>query len=183
MDTAKLFIALSIEKNYIKDILGNFSSLDLPWEKIRKVEGSSIHLTLKFLGPTTIDKIPTIIDSLEKVQLKTHELLLRIEKTEIFNGKNPRVLSLALEKNELLQNLYQQIDQNIFNANISNMEIRQFKPHLTLARVKQAAEVEEFSPYLEWKPKKEFIFSHFELIESVATKNGPIYSNLQSFEL
>lgn len=183
MDTAKLFIALSIEKPYVKDLFKAFGSLDLPWEKIKKIDEETVHLTLKFLGPTTIDKIPTIIESLENVKINAPEITTSIDKTTIFNEKNPRVLSLSLKNNDELQNLYEQIDKSLFTANISNMDIRQFKPHLTLARVKKSSETAEFKKFLDWQAKKEFILTHFELIESIPNKKRPIFSTLQSFEL
>ncbi len=183
MDTAKLFIALNIEQSYIKDIFRDFESLDLPWEKIKKVDPDTLHLTLKYLGPTTIDKIPAIIEALESVELNAQEMSISIDKTAIFNKKNPRVLSLTLENNEILQNLYEQIDRKLFEANVSNMDIRQFKPHLTLARIKKSSDRKEFQPYLSWAAKKDFLLTHFELIESVPSKASPIFSTLQTFEL
>lgn len=183
MDTAKLFIALSIEKTYIKELLRDFDSLELPWEKIKKVDADTIHITLKFLGPTTIDKIPDIIESLENLNTEKSEIAVSIDKTAIFNEKNPKVLSLSLKIDDDLQNLYEQIDRSLFESNISNMDIRQFKPHITLARIKKSAEKKEFETFLTWQAKKDFLFYHFELIESVSTKKGPVFSTLQSFEL
>ena len=85
-------------------------------------------------------------------------MAISIEKTAIYNEKNPRVLSLSLKNNEKLQDLYEQIDRGLFEANVSNMDIRQFEPHLTLARVKKSSETKEFEAFLNWQPKKEFLF-------------------------
>jgi len=62
METKRLFIALPVDPIISRDIMKKFSSLDLPWEKIKPVRSEQIHLTLKFLGEFKIENIPDLIN-------------------------------------------------------------------------------------------------------------------------
>ncbi len=183
MDQARLFISLPLEGALTRDIHKGFESLDLPWEKLKIVEPDNMHLTLKFLGPTPIEKIPDIINALQKIKLSEDNIELITDKTQIFNEKRPQVLSIGLQTNETLQELYNKIDQSLFDAGLAHKEVRRFKPHLTIARVKQSATMDEFTDWQNFKTNKIFSINSFVLIESVLSKKGPHYTTLQSFDL
>jgi RNA 2',3'-cyclic 3'-phosphodiesterase len=183
MDQARLFISLPLEGGLTRDIHKGFESLDLPWEKLKVVEPDNMHLTLKFLGPTPIDKIPDIISTLDKIKLSEDSIELVTDKAQIFNEKQPRVLSIALQANKTLQELFDKIDQALFDAGLAHKEVRRFKPHLTMARVKQSATMDEFKDWQNFKINKIFNLSFFVLMESNLSKQGPHYTTLQSFDL
>ena len=183
MDQARLFISLPLEGALIRDIHKGFESLDLPWEKLKVIEPDNMHLTLKFLGPTPIDKIPDIIKALDTIELDENNIELVADKTQIFNDKRPQVLSIALQDNPDLQKLFDKIDQDVFDTGLAHKEIRRFKPHITMARVKQSATMDEFTDWQNFKINKIFSINFFVLIESVLSKKGPSYTTLQSFDL
>lgn len=183
MDQARLFISLPLDQGLARDIHKKFESLDLPWEKLKIVEPDNMHLTLKFLGPTPIDKIPDIIKALDSVKLSEDNIELIANHTQIFNDKRPQVLSLGLQENSILQELFDKIDQALFDAGLAHKEVRRFKPHLTIARVKQSATMDEFNNWKNFEINKIFNISFFVLMESVLSKQGPHYSVLQSFDL
>lgn len=183
MDRIRLFISLPVEPVIIKEIYKKFQSLDLPWSKIKTVWPEQIHLTLKFLGDTPIDKIPDLIKALDGLPKNGEILELHIIKTLIFNQTAPKVLSLDLELNEKLSRLYQGIEETLFSHGLAHREPRQFSPHLTLARVKQSAEFKEFINFKNWPVDELYNASYFELQESVLTKQGPLYTVLQTFDL
>ena len=107
-----MFISLPLEGGLTRDIHKGFESLDLPWEKLKVVEPDNMHLTLKFLGPTPIDKIPDIISTLDKIKLSEDSIELVTDKAQIFNEKQPRVLSIALQANKTLQELFDKIEKS-----------------------------------------------------------------------
>lgn len=183
MDMKRLFIALPIETGLCKQILKQFQSLDLPWEKLKVVVPEQMHLNLKFLGETPLEKLPTIIEALENLDLKIGDIELNICQSQIFNPKRSQVLNLSIKENPDLQKLYDTIDQKLFEESIANKEIRKFTPHITLARVKQAADIEEFKAFSDLQINKNFTASYFELVESELTGRGPIHSVLQTFDL
>ncbi|MFA6307635.1 MAG: RNA 2',3'-cyclic phosphodiesterase [Patescibacteria group bacterium] len=183
METKRLFISLPVDPMLSKDIIKKFSNLNLPWEKLKKANLEQMHLTLKFLGDFPIDKIPDLLNSLSRIDIGISDLELEINQSEIFNIQQPKVLALAIKKNNDLQKLYDEIDQVLFDDGLSHKEVRRFSAHLTLARVKQKADFEEFEEFNNWQIKKSFFVSYFELKESELTKAGSEYTTLQVFDL
>lgn len=183
MDNKRLFISLPVETTLSKKIYTRFKQLDLPWEKLKLSPPDQLHLTLKFLGDTPLDQLSPLIDTLSDIKLSPDYLELRINQTLIFNPHNPRVLSLSIADNPLLQRLYNQIDQALFDDGLAHKEVRRFSPHLTLARVKKAATADEFKKFTDLTLDYSFTVNSFELQESELTKFGPQYTVLQNFNL
>jgi 2'-5' RNA ligase len=183
MDSFRLFISLPVEAGVASKLLKEFKRLDLPWEKLKTVEAKDLHLTLKFLGDTALEKLPDIINALENIDLNINNLDLKISKAKIFNPQRPQVIVLGLAENLELMALYQAIEDELFSAGIAHKEMKRFSPHITLARVKQAATIEEFKTINDWQIEKEFSVNHFDLQESVLSSHGPEYNILQSFNL
>jgi len=183
MESKRLFVSLPLDPVISKDIIKKFSSLNLPWEKLKKANLEQIHLTLKFLGNFPIDKMHDLLNSLARVDIGFSDLELEINRTEIFNAQQPKVLTLGIKKNTNLQKLYDEIEQVLFDDGLSHKEVRRFSAHLTLARVKQKTNIEELKEFENWKITKSFFVTHFELKESELTKAGPEYTTLQVFNL
>src|SRR3989339_898024 len=183
METKRLFIALPVDPIISRDIVKKFSSLDLPWEKIKPVRSEQIHLTLKFLGEFKMENIPDLIDSLNKVKLGLKDLELSIDQTQIFSPDRPKILNLGIKNNQNLQKLYDQIEDALFDDGLAHKEGRRFSAHLTLARIKKSLQLDELTPFNTWTINKSFYTSYFELQESNLTKNGPEYTSLQTFDL
>ncbi len=183
MENRRLFISLPLDPALAKQIVTKFKQLDLPWEKLKTVDPSQIHINLKFLGDTPMDRIPEIIDVLNQASLKINYLELDIIGTAIFNKNRPQVLSLKIALNQKLQKLQNSIEEKLFQAGLANKDMRRFSPHLTLARVKKLADFQEFKNFTDWPIQQSFNNSYFELQESELTKQGPLHTVLQTFDL
>ena len=183
MDYFRLFISLPMEPSLAKKIVKEFHGLDLPWQKLKNVNPDQLHLTLKFLGDTPLDKIPLLIDTLEKIKNDISQLDLNIKQAILIQPHRPQVISLEINQNQDLQILYDNIEQSLFTAGLKHKEMRRFLPHITLARIKQSAEEKEFAPLKKWSLNQSFSVNHFDLQESRLTPQGPIYNILQSFNL
>lgn len=183
MNSKRLFISLPIDTIISKDIFQNFSKLNLTGDKLKYTKPEQMHLTLKFLGDFDIVNIPHLIDTLSKIHLDTKGIELHINQTKIFNSSQPKVLALTIESNKNLQNLYDQIDQILFDEGLANKEVRKFSAHLSLARIKKAATFKEFENFNKWSINKTTFATYFQLQESELTKQGPIYTTLQTFEI
>tara|TARA_B100001964_G_C14094133_1_gene536203 strand:+ start:354 stop:905 length:552 start_codon:yes stop_codon:yes gene_type:complete len=183
MDQKKLFIGIPVDDFIIKKIFKKLYNLNLPWEKIKIIKKENIHITLKFLGDTPLEKIPIIINSLEEIPKNFNNFVLKLEKTSIFNKNNPRTLILKFKENKELIKLYNKIEEILFENGISNKEQRKFKPHITIARIRKKSKFVEFKDYLNWKIEGNSEVFYLELIESELTKTGPEYTVLQTFDL
>jgi 2'-5' RNA ligase len=105
-------------------------------EKLRWVRPEGIHLTLKFLGETPMEKVSAIeaalADSVEGIA--THELL--IGKLGTFGGGRPRVLWLDLAGDlDRVRQLQERVEALTEKLGFPR-EARGWSPHLTLARVR-----------------------------------------------
>jgi RNA 2',3'-cyclic 3'-phosphodiesterase len=182
MENIRLFISISLEESLTTSLQKKFQTLALPWEKLKPVDPKILHLTLKFLGDVPVDKLPDLIEALSKVA-GTEPIELQVKGTSIIDAHKPRILRLDFEDSPKLQVLYDSIEQVLFDAGLAHKEIRKFSPHITLARIKQQAEIGEFKEFDDWQVKKIFSISHFELQESVLTRKGPEYTVLQTFDI
>ena len=179
----RLFISLAVDPGLSRKIFQQFQGLNLPWDKIKTVQSGQLHLTLKFLGDTPMEKLPTLIEALQTVESKTDIIELFIDGTVIFNQRRPQTLVLHLKENQDLQNLFNNTEKALFQAGLAHKERRRYSPHLTLARVKQATKFAELSNFSNWKLKASFSVSYFTLQQSVLTSKGPEYTVLQTFDL
>lgn len=184
MQYYRLFIDLPCEPSVAKDILGEFKKLALPWEKIKVSQLDQIHLTLKFLGDTPLDRLEPIIAALGEVKLSSKDMVIECEKPLIFSPHHPRVLAIGIKNNEQLNLLFTQIEEILWQENLAHKEIRQFKPHLTLGRIKQDCTLDELKSFNQWSVKHfSFGANLFELQESKLNPQGPVYNCLQSYDL
>jgi 2'-5' RNA ligase len=135
----RLFIGVDISEkarsaveSYISELSGRFSDLPVKWEKPEK-----LHLTLKFLGNTEEDIIDRVFDIVDRNAKGTDAFELEIAGTGAFpSAKNARILWLGVnEPTGVLKDLVQRIDDDCSKLGFE-IENRSFKPHLTIARIR-----------------------------------------------
>ena len=188
MENKRLFISLPVDPGLAKDLIKQFQQLDIPHDKLKSVLPEQLHLTVKFLGDTPIDKIDPIIQVLATACDKHGNFELNISKPQIFpitdDHKRPaRILNLSLEANPQLQNLYDKIEEGLWQAELAHKENRRFSAHLTLARVKQSTAIEDFKNFLNWQVTGIFAVDYLQLQESILERKGPEYIVLNTFDL
>jgi RNA 2',3'-cyclic 3'-phosphodiesterase len=168
----RCFVAIDIPeklKNKIVEIQSH-----LPEFNGKTTEFENLHLTLKFLGWINEEMVSKIENQLKKINLKRFEITM--DSIGIFSD---RIIWLnATNCNELQK----EVDDKL--KNLFEKENR-FMGHLTIARIKGVEDKKKFR--LEIKkikiPKMKFIAKDFNLKESKLTRKGPIYSNLEAYNL
>lgn len=187
MEYQRLFISLAIDPILLKKINRDLTNLSLPTTRLKFVKPENIHLTIKFLGDTPIDKLDPIIQALQSACQDFEPFELNLAETKIFPENDPkqapRVLSLALKTEKKLQALYNKVEEVLWQAGLANKEMRKFTPHLTLARAYPGISREDLKDFLAWKPQGAFYIDHLELQMSVLAKGGPQYTVLNTFDL
>ncbi len=183
MEQLRLFISLPVDFGLAKKIHKQFSQLDLPREGMRLVLPDQMHLTLKFLGAVPLDKLPEIIAALESIKGRGEPIDLNLNETIVSPHMHPEVIFIRIQENKQLTSLYNKIEQALFTAGLANLESRKFTPHLTIARIKQKVEPAQFADLKNWIINDQFSVNYFYLMQSELTPKGPIYTNLQSFDL
>lgn len=182
----RIFIAIKV--NPEGELLRMFSSLKaaLGTENIKWVDPGNIHLTLAFLGDTEEKRIAVLSNMLKNKCCGSGEFDFTLTGTGVFkNFRDPRVLWVGIRSAEKLVQL-----NNILKAGLKlegfEIEDRQFKPHLTLGRVKSVWDKENLKTVLERYRDNQFQTVHVNevvLFESILQQTGPLYKPLGNFAL
>lgn len=168
----RLFIAIDLDnEEYFKDIQ---KQIDSENAKINLTK--AYHLTLKFLGEVSAAKVQKIKEALNKINLESFKI--KTTKIGVFPNANfVRVIWIGMEpENEIIE-LKNKVDDCL--SDLFRKE-KDFKPHLTLARVKFVKDKGKFIENLR-KIKieeKEFEIKNIKLIRSTLTPDGPVYEDL-----
>jgi len=152
---------------------------------VKWVDPYSIHLTLKFLGNVTVDKISGITGAIEAAAQEISPLHLEVSGLGAFpNLRRVQVVWVGLS-GELarLGELQQRIESNLAPLGFAP-ESRPFKPHLTLARLREQASLDERQSFGEliagtgFEAVYGFKVDSISLMRSQLTREGAIYSRL-----
>jgi len=188
-ESLRVFIAIEIQDR-IKDAIENIQ------EKLKKtnsikgkwVSKENIHLTLKFLGDTQIQKIDKIKECIEETFREKNEISCSLKNVGTFPpSKSPRVVWVGIEnKKDIIAEYADRLEDSLLKLHFKK-EKRSFKSHITICRVKNVTEPQLFTSQIQ-EINKEFPSIYFQiekitLFESKLTPQGPIYTSLFSFSL
>jgi RNA 2',3'-cyclic 3'-phosphodiesterase len=139
------------------------------------------HVTLKFLGEISLGKA----DDLKKLLMfvKPKKFSCSLSEIWVFPSEiNPRVIWAAISPEDEFLELQKQIDLVLENEFPKEKD---FKPHITLARVKQIDNVKAFMKQMRQilVKKIKFDVNSFKLKKSKLTMNGAVHEDIAKFEL
>lgn len=183
----RTFIAFEIA-NDIKEAAETLINKLAPVQSaVKWVERKNMHLTLKFLGEVAEKKVPEIKARLKK-SLETVEAF-----TVSFQGlmafpslKCPRVFCIKTNQGrEKLERLKEIIECAMEDLGFAR-ENREYKPHLTIGRVKSHKGVNKLKEIFGDYEKTNFGQMKVDrvlLMKSTLTRTGPIYEVLEGYSL
>ncbi|ROL62134.1 RNA 2',3'-cyclic phosphodiesterase [Bacteroidetes/Chlorobi group bacterium ChocPot_Mid] len=177
MEKKRLFIGTFIKSDTFfegyKKIVNEFSG------KIygKWVELENLHFTYKFIGDVDIEKVPELISTID-CELREFNSNFILKGLGIFpNVKNPRVFFVnIINSDRRIFEIYKTIEDKLTRIGYEK-EKREFRPHLTLLRVKSVTA--QFQSILPKFANVEFALVnkfYVNLIESQLTPKGPIYT-------
>ncbi len=179
----RLFIAVKLTPQ--EKMLETYSAIrqELSYNKIRWVEPDKFHLTLKFLGHTTVESIPIVIDIIDSVVSTESSFNIDIKNTGIFGSSyDPRIIWFGIEKNNQLVNLTKTLIDELDLAGFKK-DRQNFVPHISIGRIKKLADKklfnEQISNYRDVFLQTSII-NRLILYESILTKDGPVYKEIHS---
>lgn len=136
MSQVRTFIAVEIDAP-VRDALAGLQdrirrALGPP---MRWVKPEGMHLTLKFLGQTPEDLVPSIADALDAAARRSRPFTIELGEPGGFpNTRRPRVLWAAVRGDlDALADLRQNVEEMVAPLGFPT-EGRAFRPHLTLGR-------------------------------------------------
>ena len=182
----RLFIAVKVKFDHDTLKAYHYIQSQLEGEKIKWVDPHNVHMTIKFLGDTDeglIDEIKLRLDDIARSFPPTQ---LNMKSIGVFPGMyRPRVLWLGLEYEPIVWQLAATIEEAMETLGFEP-ERRDFKPHITLGRIKFLRDkralqylLDKYKNYFfQQIPVKEII-----LYESELQPTGPVYTPLGRFSL
>ncbi len=172
----RTFISIDIPES-VKEQIVRIQE-QLPEFKGKFTETENLHLTLKFLGEISQEKIEDIKKKLREINFSRFEA--KIDAIGVFSQKFVKIVWLHLTNCEELQ---KKIDENLFELGFEKE--KRFMSHLTIARVKSLKNKKEFLESLKEIriSKINFIVNNFKLKESVLKEKGPQYNIIQEYFL
>ena len=181
---SRVFAALHIP-NYVLDQLIELRSKIYPDENlVRWEKKSKLHITLKFFGEVSSEKIDEILAGLNDVIKNYFAFNLSFNKFGIFHYKGkPKIVWAGIEQNNNLSNLVNDVHQKMSRIGFEN-EKRKFHPHLTLLRVRGKEKMELINKFKDDDFQNiDFTANKISLFESKLLKSGSQYKAIKSFEL
>ncbi len=186
----RCFIAIDIDEE-VKKLLSdlqrdlrneaNVKKNDVKWVNIE-----NMHLTLKFLGEVTEDRIVEICDAVKEIAGRHKSFELGIKKVGFFGSRSAKVLWVGTDNGtEKLCALQKEIESKLQQAGWPR-DNREFSSHLTLCRVKNfkagirlaeiAKDYENFEAGGSW-------IDSVSVYQSQLKPTGPVYTVLAKCEL
>ena len=182
----RLFVAIKIhpDENFMKTLIALRHALQL--EKISWVKPDNFHLTLKFIGKTTEEKLPDIQKALQEVVSKHKLFTLKLAGTGIFGSSyKPRVLWFGIDENETIRQLGKDVLDTLDTVGFPR-DRQNFVPHLTIGRIRHIEHKKMFQEAVAAHHNdflQEFPVDKIFLYESLLTSSGVIYRVVKGFPL
>ncbi len=143
----RTFVAIDLDpkiKKGVSQLIEDLKKRSSESRGIRWIRPEAMHLTLKFLGEITEEKVAPITDVLKRISEECPPFPLRMKGTGFFPPKSqtPRVIWIGVEEADNLMRLQSQIEEALERIGFPR-ERRKYHPHLTLGRVKTFSDIKE----------------------------------------
>jgi|RhiMethySRZTD1v2_1073278.scaffolds.fasta_scaffold153446_3 2'-5' RNA ligase len=176
----RVFAAIDISEevreevlNYIDDLRIGFDGVPVKWEKPEK-----LHITVKFAGSVDERQFEIFSEQIQAVAGALEPFQLKIAGAGAFvKRREPSVLWLGVEVVSAAD------DPIALLSKLHEGGNRPFRPHLTIARVKDARKAEDLIQKHKSRDFKsrQFFINELAIYESTLLPTGSLYSNLASF--
>jgi len=188
MEQIRSFIAIELPealKQELVKLQGKLRQPQQSWIKWANPQG--IHLTLKFLGNVSADKIPSLTKAIEAAAQGTPPFRLEVSGVGAFpNLKRTQVVWVGVGGEiDVLRQLQRRVESHLAPLGFAP-EKREFSAHLTLARVRNQATPSERERLGQLIAATRFETAHtikvdaIDLMKSQLTREGAVYTKIGS---
>lgn len=185
MSQIRAFLAIDVDEDLkakMYRIIKEFKKTDA---NIKYVDLENIHLTLKFFGEIDSEGIELLSSKIEGVVSNFDKFSIKIKGCGAFPNTNRiKVIWLGIDEDELIKQLHDELDNEFVKLGFD--KDKRFSSHLTIGRMRNAkgknkvkSTIEEFSEVEIGEMSVDKII----LKKSTLTPAGPIYEDLEIFEL
>jgi 2'-5' RNA ligase len=161
----RLFLAINLDPVVRRAVIEATSTLRDVAPTLSWADESRLHLTLKFLGEQSEDLVPGLRSEMDAVAQRHRRFAMRVGEIGAFpNFRRARVVWIGIDRDPRLELLHHDIEVACETQGFE-LEGRAFRPHLTLARVKDKSDVEELR--LLARASKKVAFDEESLVQSI----------------
>ena len=180
---SRLFIALKIPQDIREKIFNLPQKIVYDYGDYRWEPADKIHLTLKFIGDVDEELIEPICDSIGFISDYSAFKCNLTRFGFFYRLKDAKILWLGLSIDESIKDLVKKLNDKLAEFGIA-AENREFKPHLTMLRIKNKTDKNFIDSFLKFKfePEK-FISKKVSLMQSKLNPSGSVYSDVKIFNL
>lgn len=182
----RLFIAIGAQElSFDPEISLKKLKTNLKMKEIefRWVPQKNYHITLNFLGEVEPEKLPELKSMLHELVQGHGPFSLKLDGLGAFPSlKEGRVIWMDVQNSKLLRSLQEDGEQRL-EALGYQLEKRVYKPHLTLARLRNPRQLTDLMSPLLKQNFGELKVSCVTLFESKLGGAFPVYEPLESFPL
>jgi len=183
MEFMRLFVALDIPEDIRHALAATIRTLRAACPDARWARTDGLHVTLKFIGDISGEKLEAIKSALASVRAAAPSTL-QFRGVGFFpDMRHPRVLWAGIEAGPELAALARDVENSLAPLGIAR-ETRAFSPHLTLARFDRARGLAALHDAIEAAGPLEFgatSAKEFHLYQSVLKRGGAEYTRLATF--
>jgi 2'-5' RNA ligase len=180
----RLFVALSISTEVRENLSSLIAELQHADSQPRWVNPRNLHLTLKFIGEVSSDRVTEIGAALATVHAAQH-VKLGFGGIGFFpNPRRPSVAWVGIESSPNLAPLASHLNLVLSPLGIAREE-KPFVPHLTIARFAETRLSPALKVAIEKVKSSSFgtlAATEFHLVESKRKSTGAEYTTLRSFQ-
>ncbi|HEX9442855.1 MAG TPA: RNA 2',3'-cyclic phosphodiesterase [Candidatus Binatia bacterium] len=183
---ARLFVAVKIDPDVLERIGRAQARLENNLSGLRWVKRENLHLTLKFLGQVSDERITPVGEALERTLAPLSRGSVSTRGLGVFPDiRRPKVLWAGLDAAPLAP-LARAVEEALAPLGFAR-EAREFKPHLTIGRWREfAGRPDALRSEIEKWRAHDFGASEIRevvLFQSVLKPDGAIYTPLKIFPL
>ncbi len=175
----RLFVAIPVPENIRDDLVRVSSGV----RGARWVRPEGMHITLFFCGETTRDQARDLDQELSEISIPQFEL--KCDGFGYFErGSQIKSIWAGIEGNTTLGYLHGRVESAAVKAGFDR-EARKYKPHITLARLKQAraTDVGQWIEQHDTIATPPFTVEKFTLFRSHLAREGAMYEPLVDYAL
>ena len=181
----RLFVALDIPDSARQSLERLSRKLREICPAARWVRMEGVHIALKFIGETPADRVEAIRAALNTVR-SPGPIELQFGGLGFFPGaRRPRVLWAGVTAGTALRDLAAAVETQLEPLGMPR-EVREFNPHITLARFESPQGLEALRAAVEQLGAPEFGHAsarQFHLYRSVLKRGGAEYTRLASYAI
>ena len=164
------------------DVRDQLSDLEVPLPGASWIEEDNLHITLRFAGDIDNRLAHEFAEELSRIEIDVFELAL--EGVHILGGKDPKFLFAGLRASPPLEALARAHERAARSVGLPP-ETRPFKPHITLARLRNAS-IPDLTQFLQTHAllrSRPFLIEEFVLFSSRPKTGGGPYAIEEAYPL